>query len=155
MEMTHLKTPDGSDAGSALYTAAPELFLADADGADDPDACYHHTVHCLPRYKLYGGHASTSRRRSTISSYGALDCSQKPLQCFFKCVTMVQEKEGSRMPPVELRVKLLEMSENPLSLLYIAFRQCYASRWAGDMWEEDGSDERKAAFIREVMHTWT
>jgi thymidylate synthase (FAD) len=57
------------------------------------------------------------------------------------------------MPLVGLQVKLLEMSENPLSLLYVAFRQCYASRWAGDMWEEDGSDERKAAFIREVMRS--
>src|SRR4030042_3375616 len=57
------------------------------------------------------------------------------------------------MPPVGLQVKLLEMSENPLSLLYVAFRQCYASRWAGDMWEEDGGEERKAAFIREVVRS--
>ena len=57
------------------------------------------------------------------------------------------------MPSVGLQVKLLEMSENPLSLLCVAFRQCYASRWAGDMWEEDGSEERKAAFIREVIRS--
>jgi thymidylate synthase (FAD) len=55
------------------------------------------------------------------------------------------------MPPVELQVKLIEMSENPLSLLYVAFRQCYAARWAGDMWDENGSEERKAAFIREIV----
>jgi thymidylate synthase (FAD) len=55
------------------------------------------------------------------------------------------------MPEVGLQVKLLEMSERPLSLLYVAYRQCYASRWAGDMWEEDGNEEHKAAFIREMM----
>jgi len=54
---------------------------------------------------------------------------------------------------VGLQVKLLEMSERPLSLLYVAYRQCYASRWAGDMWEEDVSEERKAAFIREMMQS--
>jgi thymidylate synthase (FAD) len=55
------------------------------------------------------------------------------------------------MPLVELRVKLLETSEHALSLIYVAYRQCYASRWAGDMWEEDGSEEHKAAFIRKMM----
>ncbi len=55
------------------------------------------------------------------------------------------------MPPVRLQVKLLEMSENPLSLLYVAYRQCYSARWAGEMWEEDGSEKRQAAFIREMM----
>jgi thymidylate synthase (FAD) len=57
------------------------------------------------------------------------------------------------MPVVVLQVKLLEISEDPLSLLYVAYRQCYASRWAGDMWEEDGSEERKASFIREMMRS--
>jgi thymidylate synthase (FAD) len=57
------------------------------------------------------------------------------------------------MPPVELEVKLLEMTERPLSLLYVAYRQCYASGWAGDMWEEDAGDDRKAAFIRKMMQS--
>jgi len=57
------------------------------------------------------------------------------------------------MSSVELRVKLLEMSEYPLSLLYAAYRQCYSIGWAGDMWEEDGSEERRAAFIREMMRS--
>jgi thymidylate synthase (FAD) len=57
------------------------------------------------------------------------------------------------MPPVELEVKLLEISEHPLSLLYVAYRQCYASGWAGDMWEEDAGDDRKAAFIRKMMQS--
>ncbi|MBW2038359.1 MAG: FAD-dependent thymidylate synthase [Deltaproteobacteria bacterium] len=55
------------------------------------------------------------------------------------------------MPLVGLKVSLLEMSEDPLSLLYVAYRQCYSSRWAGDMWEEDISEGRKATFIREMM----
>jgi thymidylate synthase (FAD) len=61
--------------------------------------------------------------------------------------------KGGGMPPVSLQVQLLEMSANPLSLLYVAYRQCYSDRWAGDMWEEDGDEERKAAFIREMMRS--
>lgn len=57
------------------------------------------------------------------------------------------------MPPVGLKVRVLEISESPLSLLYVAYRQCYSGRWAGDMWEENVSDERKAAFIREMMRS--
>lgn len=57
------------------------------------------------------------------------------------------------MPQVGLKVRLLELSEAPLSLLYAAYRQCYSSRWAGDMWEENVSDERRAAFIREMMRS--
>lgn len=57
------------------------------------------------------------------------------------------------MPSVGLQVKLLEMSERPLSLLYVAYRQCYSPRWAGDMWGEDESEERQAAFLRKMMHS--
>ncbi|OGP55911.1 MAG: FAD-dependent thymidylate synthase [Deltaproteobacteria bacterium RBG_13_52_11] len=57
------------------------------------------------------------------------------------------------MPPVGLQVKLLEMSERPLSLLYVAYRQCYSPRWAGDMWEEDAGEGRKDAFLREMMRS--
>ena len=57
------------------------------------------------------------------------------------------------MPPVTLQVKLLEMSENPLSLLYVAYRQCYSAKWAGDMWEENGSKEQQGAFIRKMMRS--
>jgi thymidylate synthase (FAD) len=61
--------------------------------------------------------------------------------------------KGGGMPPVNLQVQLLEMSANPLSLLYVAYRQCYSDRWAGDMWEEDVSEERKASFIGEMMRS--
>jgi len=57
------------------------------------------------------------------------------------------------MPPVRLHVKLLEMSANPLSLLYVAYRQCYSDRWAGDMWEGDGDEERQTTFLRQMMHS--
>ncbi|RLB07862.1 MAG: FAD-dependent thymidylate synthase [Deltaproteobacteria bacterium] len=57
------------------------------------------------------------------------------------------------MPPIGLKVRLLDLSDDPLSLLYVAYRQCYSSRWAGDMWEEDISDEHKASFIREMMNS--
>jgi thymidylate synthase (FAD) len=57
------------------------------------------------------------------------------------------------MPPVTLQVKLLEMSENPLSLLYVAYRQCYSAQWAGNIWEEEGNKEQQAAFIRKMMHS--
>lgn len=57
------------------------------------------------------------------------------------------------MQPVGLNIKLLEVTKDPLSLIYIAFRQCYSARWAGEMQEDDISDERKAAFIREVMRS--
>jgi thymidylate synthase (FAD) len=57
------------------------------------------------------------------------------------------------MPPIGLQVKLLEMSEHPLSLLYGAYRQCYSAGWAGDMRLEDEGDERKATFVREMMHS--
>ena len=57
------------------------------------------------------------------------------------------------MPPVRLHVKLLEMSENPLSLLYVAYRQCYSDRWAGDMWEGEGDEEQQAAFLKNMMHS--
>lgn len=57
------------------------------------------------------------------------------------------------MPSVGLQVKLLEMSERPLSLLYVAYRQCYSAQWAGDMWGEDESEEQQAAFLRKMMRS--
>lgn len=57
------------------------------------------------------------------------------------------------MSSVGLKVTLLDMSEDPLSLLYVAYRQCYSSGWAGDMWEEDVSEERKTTFIREMINS--
>jgi thymidylate synthase (FAD) len=58
------------------------------------------------------------------------------------------------MPPIGLQVKLLEMSDHPLALLYAAYRQCYAAGWVGDMsFDDTGDDERRAAFIRQMMRS--
>jgi thymidylate synthase (FAD) len=57
-----------------------------------------------------------------------------------------------KMQRAGLQVKLLDMSKDPLSLLYKAYRQCYSSGWAGDMMGEDINEERKEAFIREMMN---
>jgi thymidylate synthase (FAD) len=58
------------------------------------------------------------------------------------------------MPAIGLQVKLLEMSERALALLYAAYRQCYAPGWAGDMVLADvGGDEQRAAFIRQMMRS--
>lgn len=57
------------------------------------------------------------------------------------------------MRKVSMQVKLLEMSTEPLSLLYVAYRQCYAPGWAGDMWGDNVQEGRKAEFIREMMRT--
>jgi thymidylate synthase (FAD) len=57
------------------------------------------------------------------------------------------------VPPVTLQVKLLEMSNDPLRLLYLAYRQCYSAQWAGDMRGEDASEEGQAAFLRKMMHS--
>jgi len=55
------------------------------------------------------------------------------------------------MAATHAHVKLLEMTENPLTLIYVAFRQCYSPGWAGDMCDQKISEEQKAGFIREVL----
>lgn len=60
---------------------------------------------------------------------------------------------------VKERVELLSHTPDPLALLYSAFRQCYHSGFAGDMWkemqnsvaEEDINREKQAAFVRSVI----
>ncbi len=54
------------------------------------------------------------------------------------------------MAEAKLRVKLLQMTENPISLIYAAARQCYSSRFAGDIFEED-RDLTKKEFIKRVV----
>jgi hypothetical protein len=38
------------------------------------------------------------------------------------------------MPHKKLRVELLAMTPEPLSLIYAAFRQCYHAGFVADMW---------------------
>jgi thymidylate synthase (FAD) len=56
------------------------------------------------------------------------------------------------MPNVTVRVKILEHTQNPLSLIYVACRQCYAAGYAGDMFSDDGIDrEKKKEFIAKIV----
>lgn len=56
------------------------------------------------------------------------------------------------MPKVTLNVKLLDVTENALALIYSACRQCYAEEFAGDIFEKIKDDEAKqAAFIKKIV----
>lgn len=56
------------------------------------------------------------------------------------------------MPQVTLNVKLLEMSQNPVALIYAACRQCYSAKFAGDIFEEGIKDiVKQEEFIAKVV----
>lgn len=56
------------------------------------------------------------------------------------------------MPETKVNVKLLEYTKNPLSLIWVACRQCYSAGFAGEMYSEDTLDhEKKSAFIKKIM----
>jgi thymidylate synthase (FAD) len=59
------------------------------------------------------------------------------------------------MEQATLRVELLALTPNPLSLVYAAFRQCYHAGFVGDMWPKlaDGTlaREMQAAFVSQTM----
>ena len=56
------------------------------------------------------------------------------------------------MPKVTLNVKLLDLTENALALIYVACRQCYAEQFAGDIFDKTKDDQDKqAAFIRKIV----
>jgi len=56
------------------------------------------------------------------------------------------------MPKAILNVKLLDVTENALALIYAACRQCYAEEFAGDIYEKIKDDEAKqAAFIKKIV----
>jgi len=56
------------------------------------------------------------------------------------------------MPEAKVNVQLLEVSRNPLSLIYAACRQCYAAGFAADMFSDDETDhEKKSEFVRKIM----
>lgn len=48
-----------------------------------------------------------------------------------------------------LRVELLEVCEDPLELLYLAYRQCYSSAFVADL--RHGDREEKEAFLRRMI----
>lgn len=56
------------------------------------------------------------------------------------------------MAETKLNVKLLEISQNALSLIYAACRQCYSEKFAGDIFDESLEDNnKKRDFIQKVV----
>ena len=51
------------------------------------------------------------------------------------------------MAKVNMNVKLLEMSQNAVSLIYVACRQCYSEKFAGEIFSDNAvSLEKQEAF---------
>jgi len=56
------------------------------------------------------------------------------------------------MAQVTLNVVVLESTQNALSILYAACRQCYSAQFAGQIFEEGSRDPQKEeAFVRQVV----
>jgi len=56
------------------------------------------------------------------------------------------------MPQTKLNIKLLETSENPISLIYVACRQCYSDKFAGDIFSEGKiSLKKQEDFVKSVV----
>ena len=61
------------------------------------------------------------------------------------------------MPQKKLRVELLAMTPEPLSLIYAAFRQCYHAGFVADMWPRllsgEIGREKQAEFVQSVLES--
>ncbi len=56
------------------------------------------------------------------------------------------------MAKVNLNVQLLEMSQNAISLIYVACRQCYSEKFAGDIFlDNPASIEKQEAFVKSIV----
>jgi thymidylate synthase (FAD) len=56
------------------------------------------------------------------------------------------------MSKVKMNVKLLEMSQNAISLIYVACRQCYSEKFAGDVFSEAHVDLKKQEeFVKNIV----
>ena len=56
------------------------------------------------------------------------------------------------MSKVKMNVKLLEMSQNAISLIYVACRQCYSEKFAGDIFSEAAVDSKKQEeFVKSIV----
>ncbi|MFA5144508.1 MAG: FAD-dependent thymidylate synthase [Candidatus Omnitrophota bacterium] len=56
------------------------------------------------------------------------------------------------MAQAKLRVELLDLSENALSIIYAACRQCYSADFAGQVFTEEGKDPKKQEdFVKQVV----
>ena len=56
------------------------------------------------------------------------------------------------MSQVKLNIKLLEMTQNAISIIYAACKQCYSTKFAGEIFEEKKDDMKKQEeFIKKVV----
>ena len=56
------------------------------------------------------------------------------------------------MPQVSLNERLLEMTQDPVALIYAACRQCYSSQFAGALFDEKtAKPQKQIEFIRKVV----
>ena len=56
------------------------------------------------------------------------------------------------MAQAKLNVKLLDITQNAVSIIYAACRQCYSAKFAGDIFEDEkGNSEKQAEFVKRVV----
>lgn len=56
------------------------------------------------------------------------------------------------MAKVMMNVELLEMSQNAISLIYVACRQCYSEKFAGDFFSDNTLTlEKQEAFVKSIV----
>ncbi len=58
------------------------------------------------------------------------------------------------MPHVKLNIKLLDITQNAVSIIYTACRQCYSAEFAGDIIEDKtDAKENQGIFVRRVIES--
>ena len=57
------------------------------------------------------------------------------------------------MPQVSLNVKLLDITQNAVSIIYAACRQCYSSEFAYGLIKERKDDKKREEFIKRVVES--
>ena len=56
------------------------------------------------------------------------------------------------MAKVTMQVKLLEMSQNAIKLIYVACRQCYSEKFAGEVFADSSiTIEKQEAFVKSIV----
>lgn len=56
------------------------------------------------------------------------------------------------MAKVTMNVQLLEMSQNAISLIYVACRQCYSEKFAGEVFSDDSiNKEKQEEFVKKIV----
>lgn len=57
------------------------------------------------------------------------------------------------MSQVSLNIKLLDITQNAISVIYVACRQCYSSEFADDLIKERRDDRKREEFIKRVVES--